>query len=69
MKEKKSRIILAYDKTNFEDLINLIEMLHTDLIGIKVHSEILNLNQEQNQILYNSCQKTRFIFMGRSQIQ
>ena len=57
IERKKSRIILAYDKTNFEDLINLIEMLHTDLIGIKVHSEILNLNQEQNKILYNSCQK------------
>ena len=57
IERKKSRIIMAYDKTNFEDLISLIKILHEDLIGIKIHSEILNLNQEQNKNLYNLCKR------------
>lgn len=52
---KKSRIILAYDKNNYSNLIELIVMLHNDLIGVKVHNEILNLTFEQNKKLYTLC--------------
>ena len=57
IERKQSHIILAYDKTNYQGLIELIEMLHQDLIGIKIHSEILNLTPYQNQELYSLCQK------------
>lgn len=57
IERKQSHIILAYDKTNYQDLIELIEMLYQDLIGIKIHSEILNLTLHQNQELYSLCQK------------
>ena len=30
-------------------------MLHNDLIGVKVHNEILNLTFEQNKKLYTLC--------------
>ena len=54
---KKSRIVLAYDKNDYQNLIEFIIMLHDDLIGVKIHSEILNLNKEQNDSLYKLCKK------------
>lgn len=52
---KKSRIILAYDKNDYQNLLKFIENLHDDLIGVKVHSEILNLTKQQNEALYKLC--------------
>jgi orotidine-5'-phosphate decarboxylase len=57
IERKQSHIILAYDKTNYKGLIEFIHMLHQDLIGIKIHSEILNLTPNQDQELYSLCQK------------
>ena len=57
IKRKQSHIILAYDKTNYKGLIEFIHMLHQDLIGVKIHSEILNLTLDQDRELYSLCQK------------
>lgn len=54
---KKSRIILAYDKSNYLGLIELLNKLHDDLIGVKIHNEILQLDNDQNRELYSLCQQ------------
>lgn len=55
IERKNTRIILAYDKNSYQGLIEFINMLHQDIIGVKIHSEILNLSMEQNKALYNLC--------------
>ena len=57
IERKQSHIILAYDKNNYQGLIEFIHMLHQDLIGIKIHGEILNLTTEQDRELYSLCHK------------
>lgn len=57
IQQKQSRIILAYDKNNYEKLINLISLLHSDLIGVKIHSEILIMSEQENKELYQHCQR------------
>lgn len=57
IERKKSHIILAYDKKDYNNLIHFIELLHEDLIGVKVHNEILNLTHQQNKDLYDLCKK------------
>lgn len=52
---KKTRIILAYDKNDYQNLLEFIIMLHEDLIGVKIHSEILNMSTQQNESLYKLC--------------
>ena len=53
--EKNSNIILAFDNDNFTKLCDLINKIHSYIIGVKVHNEILNLTNEQNILLYNLC--------------
>ena len=57
IERKKTHIILAYDKNDYNGLLELINTLHNDLIGVKVHNEILNLTLEQNHELYSLCHK------------
>jgi orotidine-5'-phosphate decarboxylase len=53
--KKKSNIILAYDNTDFPQLCHLLSKIHPYIIGLKIHNEILNLNDQQNVSLYNLC--------------
>ena len=41
IKEKGTNIILAYDKSYFPDLLNLLEEIHPYIIGLKIHHEII----------------------------
>ena len=50
-------IILAYDIEDgtLNNLLALIDEIHDDLVGLKVHNEILNLSEGENELLYDMC--------------
>ena len=50
-------IILAYDieGATLNNLLALLDEIHEDLVGLKVHSEILNLSDGENELLYDMC--------------
>jgi len=50
-------IILAYDIEGgtLNNLLALLEQIHDDLVGLKIHNEILDLSEDENIILYNIC--------------
>ena len=52
--KKQSNIILAYDKP--KDLLFVyLNNLHPYIIGLKIHSEILNLSKYEHEKLYSLC--------------
>lgn len=56
-KSKKSNIILAYDKHDFDGLIHLLILIGPNIIGLKIHNEILELSQEQYYKLHKLCKE------------
>ena len=50
-------IILAYDIEGgtLNNLLALLDEIHADLVGLKVHSEILNFSEGENELLYDMC--------------
>ena len=61
IKEKKSNIILAYDKPK-EYLFNLLDKINNNIVGLKIHSEILNLSVYEELQLIRYC-KNNNIFL------
>lgn len=57
IEEKETNIVLAYDKPNVDNLFNLLNSLHSHIVGLKVHSEILNLSDDENKKLYEMCKE------------
>ena len=51
-------IILAYDTEGaaLNNLLVLLDEIHTDLVGLKIHNEILNFSDGENELLYDMCQ-------------
>ena len=45
-------IILAYDieGATLNNLLALIDEIHEDLVGLKIHNEILNLSDGENEL-------------------
>jgi len=63
--QKKSNIILAYDKSHHSakyDLLLLLEKIHPYIAGLKIHNELLHMDMHENLFLYNKC-KTLGIFL------
>ena len=50
-------IILAYDIEGgtLNNLLALLDKIHDDLIGLKIHNEILNFSDDENGLLYDMC--------------
>ena len=50
-------IILAYDieGSSLNNILALLDEIHENLVGLKVHSEILNLSDGENELLYDMC--------------
>lgn len=58
---KNRRVVLAYDK-NKDGLFDLLEKIHNNIIGLKIHSEILNLTDDEDKKLVKYC-KEKNIFL------
>ena len=50
-------IVLAYDieGTTLNNILALLDEIHDNLVGLKVHNEILNLSDGENELLYDMC--------------
>ena len=59
-KRKQSNIILAFDKNylgSILDLYNILNKIHSHIIGLKVHNEILKITYDENIKLYKKCKE------------
>ena len=57
IKEKDSNIVLAYDKPGFKQLFNLLNKINNYIIGLKIHSEILDLSLYEEVELVKYCKE------------
>ena len=50
-------IVLAYDieGTTLNNILALLDEIHDNLVGLKVHNEILNFSDGENELLYDMC--------------
>lgn len=50
-------IILAYDieGSSLNNLLALLDEINEDIIGLKIHNEILNFSDGENELLYDMC--------------
>ena len=51
-------IILAYDIEGgtLNNLLALLDEINKDLVGLKIHNEILGFSDGENELLYNMCE-------------
>ena len=51
-------IILAYDieGSSLNNLLALLDEINKDLVGLKIHNEILGFSDGENELLYNMCE-------------
>ena len=60
IERKQTNLILAYDKSYLgaiQDLMTLISQIHSDIVGIKIHNEILSMTYIENVKFYNFCKE------------
>ena len=51
-------IILAYDieGSSLNNLLALLDEINEDIVGLKIHNEILGFSDGENELLYNMCE-------------
>jgi uridine monophosphate synthetase len=59
IKRKKTNIVLAYDKPDVRGLFKLLNQVKNKIIGLKIHSEILDLTHKEELELVTFCRANR----------
>ena len=60
IERKQSNLILAFDKSYpgaVHDLITLLHQIHSHIVGIKIHNEILSMTYVENMKFYHLCKE------------